>query len=91
MRPWNSDLVIGIAGITCVLSFVGYYTGLGNALTLIFVWVLCVVIPWLWNSNLRIVAIILLPAVLLQYLLPKAIRAAVNALPSETLVVGPNE
>lgn len=85
MRCWNSNFVAGIAAITFMLSFVGYCTGIGNAIELIYLWVLTAMIPRLWNSPLRIIAIVLLPAILLQYLLPKSLRAAVNALPRADL------
>lgn len=83
MRPSNTNFVLGIAAIACALAFVGYFTGAGSALTLIYGWVFGAIIARLWHSPFRIIAIVLLPAVLLRYLLPKPLRAQVNALPRD--------
>ena len=54
MRPCIFDLVVGIAAITCMLSFVAYFTGAGNAPVLIYMWMLIVIIPRLWHRKVLI-------------------------------------
>lgn len=89
-RSRNLDFAYGLSVAAFALVFVGYFIGFSSTFALIYLWGLCLVIPQLWDSSFRFIAILLFPGVLLRYLLPKTLRVAVNALPSEVLPVGQN-
>lgn len=83
-RSRKFDLITGVALLATALVLVGVLFGISKALWFMCTCVLCAVIPRLWASSFGYFTILLLPAVLLQYLLPKALRASVKALPSAT-------
>jgi hypothetical protein len=66
-----------IEGLLCMqLGMFGYF---------VWMWTACALVAYLWNSGapfLKVIAVVLMPAILLRFLLPRDLRDAVNALPS---------
>ena len=46
------------------------------------IWVLGGIVLRLWHSRIWLVAVLLIPAILLRFLLPKHLRLAIKALPA---------
>ena len=84
MRNWNCDMFVGTVTVSGTIFFMGYFMGFSSIFTLFLLLGVGAVVPRMWHNEFRFFAIILLPAVLLQCLLPKALRVAVNALPSDS-------
>jgi hypothetical protein len=68
------DFVIGAVVVLAAAALLLYATGFGFLLYVAYVMAFCAVILALWNSGAkwaRVLAIILMPAILLKHLLPK--------------------
>ena len=81
--------MLGIVVLFCIEAFL--CTQLGMLGYFVFMWAACALLIYLWNAGTpfrKMFAVILMPAILLRFLLPRALRDAVNALPSEAVGSG---
>ena len=86
MKRSAFDAIVGIIVILSGLFLSFECLGVERTLTLLLIWAAGAAVIRLWNGGSafgKIVAAVLVPAVLLHVLLPKDLRLAVSMLPSE--------
>lgn len=86
MTRGRYDFFLGLAVLSSIAAFL--WLRLDAVIVVYALWFWCVgaAVIFLWNSRTlmgRIIAVILIPAVLFQLCLPRKLRKAVDALPSE--------
>ena len=80
----RGDFALGFVVLSCIEGFLCAQVGMVGFFML--VWVYCAFVIYLCNAGTpfrKVFAFILLPAILLRLLLPRDLRNAVNALPSD--------
>ncbi|NHZ65304.1 hypothetical protein [Massilia genomosp. 1] len=85
--PRPADGMLGMVTVLCIAAVVLYWTGPHGVARVLCTWVLARFVSWLWHRDVgggKMICVVAVPPVLLVYCLPKSLRRAVNALPSET-------
>ena len=86
MNSRRTDVIWGLFSLLAAFICGLVFLSTNAVLNFLLAWTMGGIVIWLWNGGTiigRVIAAVAVPGVFLQYMMPKKIRSAVNALPHE--------